>query len=77
MNLCFSYQSIYTEYKESTSLHSKVLTGFSKNLILTEILSFSEKPSQNLVVHDFTLLLRPFESELTHYVTSTNHLNVR
>ena len=35
-------------------------------LIRTRILLFSRKPSENLVNHDFKLLLTPFESKLAN-----------
>ena len=37
-----------------------------KALIRSEILYFQEN-FQNLVVHDFTFLMTPFEFKLTHY----------
>ena len=65
--------------KESSSLHSTLLTGFSKPsfAVRTEISKFSRKLFQNLVVHDFTLLLTPFESKLTDSVMNTDHLDAQ
>ena len=57
--------------KESSSLHSTELTGFSKPYFTLKSWDFQKKILQNHVVHDFTHFLTPFESKLTIYVMST------
>ena len=59
--------------KESSSLHSTVLTRFSKPEFALE---FEKKTLQNLVVQVFTLLLTPFECKLTNHFKTNRSLKI-